>query len=68
MRKLRLHRETLRDLDSTSIRMAAGGLSLNGCWTPVVWTLPLDQCVHVQVTGLCPSQGCTPVIASQNGC
>jgi len=59
MRKLKLGRETLRDLDHPNLRKAAGGanLSVNGCWTPVVRTLPLNNCIVVRTL-----QGCTTAV------
>ena len=51
-RKLSLNRETVRELDDNTLRGVNGAaISVGGCWTPVIWTLPVDQCVPVAVSG-----------------
>jgi hypothetical protein len=58
MRKLRIQRETLRQLDAGELGKAGGGQTQ---WTPVINTYPVNGCVSYRVT--CPaSLRCTPYI------
>ena len=43
MRKLKLRKETLRELDPARLGKAGGGQI--GPWTPVIRTIPVNQCV-----------------------
>ena len=45
MTRLKLKRETLRELEPRDLRNAQGGIQ----WTPVIKTLPLDQCVVIVI-------------------
>ena len=48
-KKLKLKRQTLRELDDRDLEKAAGGVL-----TPDVRTLPLDQCIAIAATVNCP--------------
>jgi len=50
-KRLVLNRETVRVLADAEMQNAAGGraVSLNGCWTPVIWTIPVGQCLSRDV-------------------
>jgi len=60
MKKLKLRKETLRALDGTVLGHAAGGAGI-GPWTPVIHTIPVNQCLYTNVNCLIgPTlQGCT---------
>lgn len=48
-KKLKLKRQTLRELDEGDLKKAAGGEL-----TPYVRTLPLNQCIAIAATVNCP--------------
>jgi hypothetical protein len=53
-RKLAVNRETVRELTDNQLGAVGGGpqISVGGCWTPVIWTLPVQACLPpVAITG-----------------
>lgn len=50
-RKLSLSRETVRELQDSALDEVKGAAISYGCWTPVIWTLPVTQCVPLAVSG-----------------
>jgi hypothetical protein len=44
LKKLTLHRETVRELSEAELTQVGGAIPP---WTPVIWTLPLDHCIAV---------------------
>ncbi|HEV3230712.1 MAG TPA: hypothetical protein VG245_00515 [Candidatus Dormibacteraeota bacterium] len=62
--KLALSRETVRELDDRHLTGVAGEI---GPWTPVIHTLPLNNCISVAInptltqtlTAICPTDNIT---------
>jgi len=49
-KRLVLNRETVRVLDESELRQAAGAIhTVSFCCTPVVWTIPVGQCLSRDV-------------------
>jgi hypothetical protein len=44
-KKLSLHRETVRELTDAELSRVDGAIPP---WTPVIWTLPVNNCVAVR--------------------
>jgi hypothetical protein len=44
LKKLSLHRETVRELSEAELTQVGGAIPP---WTPVIHTLPLNQCIAI---------------------
>ena len=58
MKKLKLRKETLRELEGGGLGQAAAGIQ----WTPVINTIPPTGCVQTRVAAVCLGvtlNGCT---------